>query len=74
MAKGTPTTEQFQHFVSNIRESFWGDVYGTTRLAWQKFWEADSARGLQWLMPTSGMRSNGATIAMAITSGISSRC
>jgi putative transposase len=44
MAKGTPTTEQFQHFVGNIRESFWGDVYGTTRLAWQKFWEAESAR------------------------------
>jgi putative transposase len=44
MAKGTPTTEQFQHFVSDIRESFWGDVYGSTRLAWQKFWEADSAR------------------------------
>ena len=44
MAKGTPRTEQFQHFVSNIRESFWGDVYGTTRLAWKKLWEADSAR------------------------------
>lgn len=44
MAKGTPATEEFQHFVNNIRESFWGDVYGTTRLAWQKFWEADSAR------------------------------
>jgi len=44
MAKGTPATEEFQHFVSNIRESFWGDVYGSTRLAWQKFWEADSAR------------------------------
>jgi hypothetical protein len=28
MAKGTPTTEQFQHFVSTLRESFWGDVYG----------------------------------------------
>jgi Transposase, Mutator family len=44
MTKGTPTTEQFQHFVSNLRESFWGDVNGTTRLAWQKFWEADSER------------------------------
>ena len=44
MANSTPTTEQFQHFVSNLRESFWGDVYGETRLAWKKFWEADSAR------------------------------
>jgi hypothetical protein len=33
MAKGTPTTEQFQHFVSDTRESFWGDVYGSIRLA-----------------------------------------
>jgi putative transposase len=44
MTKLTPATEQYQHFLSNLRESFWGDVYGTTRLAWQKFWEADSER------------------------------
>jgi putative transposase len=44
MTKLAPATEQYQHFLSNLRESFWGDVYGTTRLAWKKFWEADSER------------------------------
>ena len=37
-------TEQFQHFVSNLRESLWGDLNGKTREAWQKFFEADSER------------------------------
>lgn len=44
MTKLAPASEQYQHFVNNLRESFWGDVYGTTRLAWKKFWEADSER------------------------------
>lgn len=26
MQKLAPATEQFQHFVSNLRESFWGDL------------------------------------------------
>lgn len=44
MRKVTPITEQFQHFVRGLQESFWGDLYGKTRLAWKKFWEAESAR------------------------------
>jgi putative transposase len=44
MTKLAPATEQYQHFLSNLRDSFWGDVYGTTRLAWKKFWELDSER------------------------------
>jgi transposase-like protein len=44
MLKLAPATEQFQHFVSNLRESFWGDLNGRTREAWQKFFEADSER------------------------------
>lgn len=44
MAKVTPITEQFQHFVQDLKESFWGDVYGKTRLAWQRFWEEESRR------------------------------
>lgn len=39
-----PATEQYQQFLNNLRESFWGDVYGTTRLAWKRFWELDSER------------------------------
>ncbi len=44
MAKVAPITEQFQHFVRDLKESFWGDVYGKTRLAWQRFWEEESRR------------------------------
>ena len=44
MRKVTPITEHFQHFVREMQESFWGDVYGQTKLLWKKFWEAESAR------------------------------
>jgi putative transposase len=44
MAKVTPITEQFQHFVRDLKESFWGDLYGKTRLAWQRFLEEESRR------------------------------
>jgi putative transposase len=44
MAKVTPITEQFQHFVRDLKESFWGDLYGKTRLAWERFWEEESQR------------------------------
>lgn len=44
MAKVAPITEQFQHFVRDLKESFWGDVYGKTKLAWQRFWEEASRR------------------------------
>jgi putative transposase len=46
MAKITPirVTEQFEHFVRDLKESFWGDLYGHTRLAWKRFWEAESIR------------------------------
>jgi len=30
--------------MSNLRESFWGDLNGRTRRAWKKFFEADSER------------------------------
>src|SRR4029077_6334095 len=44
MAKIIPITEHFQHFLGEIKESFWGDVYGQTKLAWKQFFEADSER------------------------------
>jgi putative transposase len=44
MAKVTPISEQFQHWLEDLKEGFWGDLYGQTRLAWKKFFEADSAR------------------------------
>ena len=32
MAKIIPIREQFQHFVEDVKESFWGDLYGRAKL------------------------------------------
>jgi hypothetical protein len=42
MKKATQITEQFQHFVRELKESFWGDVYGKTKGLWKKLLEEDS--------------------------------
>src|SRR4029077_6410710 len=44
MAKIIPITERFQHFLAEMKESFWGDLYGQTRQAWQQFFELQSER------------------------------
>src|ERR1700758_3577591 len=44
MAKIIPITEHFQHFLAEMKESFWGDVYGQTTAVWKKVLEADSRR------------------------------
>ena len=44
MAKVTPITEQFQHFLPEMKESFWGDLYGQTQQAWKRLFEAESER------------------------------
>src|SRR6058998_3861152 len=44
MAKVTPISEHFQHFLADLKETFWGDVYGQTRLAWQRFLQLQSER------------------------------
>src|SRR5439155_24755051 len=44
MAKIIPISEHFQHFLAEMKESFWGDMYGQTQLAWQRFLELQSAR------------------------------
>ena len=44
MAKVRPITEQFQHFLPEMKESFGGDLYGQTRQAWKRFFEAESER------------------------------
>jgi len=43
-AKIIPIAEHFQHFLAELKESFWGDVYGQTRQAWQRFLELPSRR------------------------------
>src|SRR5438309_606782 len=54
MAKITPlrVTEEFEHFAHDLRASFWGDVYGQTRLAWKRFWEVESMRERDSYMKT----------------------
>src|SRR5260370_4214078 len=44
MAKLIAITEHYQHFLAEMKESFWGDVYGETKLAWKRLLEADSER------------------------------
>jgi putative transposase len=44
MAKIIAIDEHFQHFLAEMKESFWGDLYGQTRQAWQRFFEAESER------------------------------
>ncbi len=44
MSKITCITERFQHFVRELKESFWGELYGERKLAWKKFFEAESER------------------------------
>jgi hypothetical protein len=44
MAKVTSITEHYQHFLRESKESFWGDLYGQTQLAWKGFFELQSER------------------------------
>ena len=44
MAKIISIDEHFQHFLAELKESFWGDLYGQTRQAWQRFFELESER------------------------------
>ena len=39
MAKIIPITEHFQHFLAEMKESFWGDLYG--RAQRQGFFELE---------------------------------
>jgi putative transposase len=44
MGKVTEITEQFQHYLEEMKESFWGELYGKTRQAWRQFLERESMR------------------------------
>jgi len=39
-----PMTEQFQHFVVDLKETFWGDVYGKAKGVLARLLEEESAR------------------------------
>lgn len=44
MAKIVSIDERFQHFLADMKESFWGDLEGRTKLAWKHLFEAESER------------------------------
>ena len=44
MAKIISIDEHFQHFLSDLKESFWGDLEQRTQLAWKQFLDAESER------------------------------
>jgi putative transposase len=44
MVKVTLVEDGFQEWLKNLKESFWGDLYGQTKLAWKKLFEAESER------------------------------
>src|SRR2546422_11702732 len=73
MAKVTPISEHFQHFLGEMKESFWGDLNGQTKLAWQRFFELQSKRQRDRFSGwgrDNGERARGAITATATTSGI----
>jgi len=52
MAKVTPISEHFQHFVAELKDSFWGDCQGQARRAMQQFFELLSERERDRYMTT----------------------
>src|SRR6266403_1668867 len=53
MAKIIPISEHFQHFLAEMKESFWGDLYGQTKLAWQRLFGLGAVRTAAW--PTASL-------------------
>lgn len=39
MKRVIPITEQFQHFLREVNENFWGELYRRTALAWKSLFE-----------------------------------
>ena len=44
MAKIISIDEHFQHFLTDLKESFWGDLEARTRLSWKRLFESESER------------------------------
>jgi hypothetical protein len=73
MKKLAPVTEHFQHFVQQLKESFWGDVYDKGKQAVKELLEADSERQRQRYLMTEPYERRGLAsgiIAMAPMRGI----
>ena len=59
MQKLAPVTEEFQHFVEQLSESFWGDVYDRGKQAVKELLEADSERQRQRYLMTEAYERTG---------------
>jgi putative transposase len=59
MQKVTPVTEQFQHFVEELKESFWSEVYDRGKQAVKELLEADSERQRQRYLMTEAYERTG---------------
>ncbi len=44
MTKIVSIDERFQHFLADMKETFWGDLEGRTKLAWKHLFESESER------------------------------
>ena len=44
MAKIVSITDHFQHFLNDLKDSFWGDLEARTKLSWKRFFESESER------------------------------
>jgi len=74
MAQIIPIDEHFQHFLTEMKESFWGDLDGHTRQAWSGFSKRSPERQRDrfsgWA-PHERRRGSGGNTATATTNGIS---
>jgi putative transposase len=57
--KLAPVTEQYQHFVEEVKESFWGEVYDRGKQAVKELLEADSERQRQRYLMTESYERTG---------------
>jgi len=44
MAKIVSITEHFEHFLNDLKDSFWGDLEARTKLTWKRFFASESER------------------------------
>jgi putative transposase len=57
--KLAPVTEEFQHFVEQLKENFWGEVYDRGKQAVKELLEADSERQRQFYLMTEAYERTG---------------
>ena len=59
MKRVIPITEQFQHFLREVNENFWGELYRRTALAWKSLFEELSWKERDRCFRSEGIRAGG---------------